>query len=113
MKRQNWFVAYSLKERLIGLTIALFQAVLLGGIFITPIIMISMLYVPYIMYFLLAIYLIGSLILRHATGIFLKVLTTYQEIPLPVKQRFQKVTSIILSILLYMVLAVIYLYYFH
>ncbi len=113
MKRKYFLKKYCFSQKANAFGLAFLEMIILAGIFITPLIMISMLYVPYIMYFLLAIYVIGSLIFRFAISLFLETLDTYEKILTNDKNQIIKRWSIILSVVFYIVLSIIYLKYFH
>jgi hypothetical protein len=84
---------------------------LLGGILVTPTIVISMLYVPYIVYFLLAIYVQLSLSMSWGLSIMSETLRTLAPgLELPYRT-VERRLAIGFAIVVFIALSIVYLTY--
>lgn len=84
---------------------------LAGGILVTPTIVISMLYVPYMIYFLLAIYIELSLSMSWALSILSETLEALQPDTDVSYRKVEKRFAIGFAILVFVALSIVYLTY--
>ena len=95
------------KASLTGLVFCL----LYGGITVTPLIMISMLYVPFMTIFLLLIYVSASLSFSYGMKQTVAALRTYKRVDQIDFDKWRTRMSVGFAILVFVVLSVIYLRY--
>lgn len=107
------FHSYKKMDLLKAFLSGLIFIVIYTGIFITPSVMISMLYVPFMLYFLLGMFMIGSLIFYRSLGIMIEYLRAIETIKDINYNTLHRQITFGFSIILYGVLAYVYLQYFH
>lgn len=108
---QELWQAYPKKEFFKALLMGVLVTLLYAGIILPPIIMISMLYVPYMVYFLLLIYVLLSLAFSRGLSIMMETLQTHQIVTSIPYDVIHKRTSIIIAILIFVIESFIYITY--
>jgi hypothetical protein len=100
---------YTKKEFFKALLMGVGVTVLYAGIFLPPMIMVSMLYIPYIVYVLLLIYMVLSLSFSRGLTIMMETLQTYNDIETISFDKIQKRTTIVIAILIFVIESYIYI----
>lgn len=112
----NWIGVQIIKQFAYGdiaksaLTAFIFY-VLIGGIFVVPTIMISLLYVPFMVYFMLGIFIVLAFTANFGLGIFVKTLKHYNNTTELDYDTFVTRTSIVIAIVTFVIIAIIYIQY--
>lgn len=104
------FHSYPVTDVLKSLLTGLIFYLLIGGILVTPIITISYLYVPFMMYFLLAIYIVLSFTGSFGWAIFIKTLRNYNIDESIDYLVFKTRATVTLAAITFIVLAIVYIY---
>ena len=102
---------YSPAEVLKSFATALIFYLLLGGIFIVPTSIISALYVPFMVYFVLGMFIALSIITSYAVHIFVQTLKQYKELKTIPYEVFATRSSVFIASITFVVLAIIYIQY--
>lgn len=107
------FKAHEAIELVLSSVLGLIYFILYGGIFVTPAIMISMLYIPFIQYFLLLIYVMISLIATYALKRTTESLKHYRTVDSVDYDTIRTRLSVAIAIVVFVTLAIVYLQYFN
>ena len=99
--------AYSTSEFLKSILVGLISYVLIAALVLTPTIVISLLYVPYMMYFFLGMYIALSLVASISANLFVETLQNYHVEAIDYKA-YTKNSTILLAILTFIILTIIY-----
>jgi len=102
---------YSPAEVLKSLATALIFYLLLAGIIITPTSMISALYVPFIVYFILGMFIALSMITSFAVHIFVQTLQQYKTLKTIAYDVFATRSSVFIASITFIILTIIYIQY--
>lgn len=84
---------------------------LLAAIVITPTIVISFLYVPFMMYFMLGMYVALSMITSYAVHIFIETLQNYKTLETVLYETFAVRSTVTIAFLTFVILAFVYIQY--
>ena len=103
--------AYSDTEFLKSLLMGLITYLLIGGILVTPIVVMSMLYVPFMTYFLLAIHIVLAFAGYYGFGLMTETLQNYQKLDHINYKTFQTRAAVTLATIVLIVLSLVYLLY--
>lgn len=101
---------YSIKEIMLSSLSGLITYLILGSLFLTPTIVISLLYVPYIKFFFLGMYILMSIVASAAASIFTQTLQHY-HIEAINYDVYNRRSSIVMAIITFLVLTIIYFTY--
>ncbi|QMS85878.1 hypothetical protein [Candidatus Xianfuyuplasma coldseepsis] len=102
--------SYTVKEIMLSSLSGLITYLILGTIFLTPTIVISLLYVPYMKFFFLGMYIMMSIVASAAASIFSQTLQHY-HIESINYEIYNRRSTIVLAVLTFIVLTIIYFTY--
>lgn len=102
--------AYTPKEILLSAVVGLITYVLLGAIFLTPTIVISLLYVPYMKFFFLGMYIIMSVVASAAAKMFSDTLQQYHVEAIQY-HLYNRRSTLVLAVFTFITLTIVYFTY--
>lgn len=85
--------------------------VLYGGIIVTPIITISMIYVPFMEYFLLAIYIALSLCANYGISIAMETLQQYRLDYRVAYDTIKRRLTVVIAAIIFVILSIVFVVY--
>lgn len=103
--------SYPKKELGLAFVTGLLFTLLYTGIFLTPLIVISALYVPFIVYFLLLMYVVLALTISYGISMFLTVLQHHHTEESIQYDTLKARASVIFAIIVFIILSIVYIQY--